>query len=140
MAKNTPGSPEDALKQVALFEGLSKAELKHIAGEVRDELYSPGQEIVSQGQTGGPFFVITEGRADLVIDGKKTASLGPGSSFGEMAMFDGSPRSATVRAETHVKAYAISSFNFLAILQDNWEITKKILAKLSSHIRKLEGH
>ncbi len=136
MAKNA----EDVLKQVALFEGLSKAELKHIAGECREELFSPGQEIVTQGQTGGPFFVITEGRADVVIDGKKTADLGPGASFGEMAVFDNSPRSATIAAATHVKAYAISSFNFLAILQDNWEITKKILSKLSSHIRTLEGH
>jgi CRP-like cAMP-binding protein len=132
--------PEDALKGVQLFEGLSKGELKYIAGECREELYSPGQEIVSQGQTGGPFFVITEGRADVVIDGKKAGDLGPGASFGEMSMLDGAPRSATIKAETHVKAYAISSFNFLAILQDNWDITKKILAKLSGHIRKLEGH
>jgi CRP/FNR family transcriptional regulator, cyclic AMP receptor protein len=132
--------PEDVLKTVPLFEGLSKSELKHIAGEVREELYSPGQEIVSQGQTGGPFFVITEGQADVIIDGKKMRDIGPGSSFGEMAVLDGSPRSATIRAETHVKALAISSFNFLAILQDNWDITKKILAQLSGHIRKLEGH
>jgi CRP-like cAMP-binding protein len=136
MAKNT----EDVLKSVPLFEGLSKSELKHIAGETREELYSPGQEIVSEGQSGGPFYVITEGQATASVDGKKTGDLGPGGYFGEMALFDGSPRSATITADTHVKALAVTSFNFLAILQDNWDITRKIMAQLSSRIRKLEGH
>src|SRR5688500_16997562 len=113
MAKNA----ESVLKDVPLFEGLSKSELKHIAAEAREELFSPGQEIVRQGQTGGPFFCITEGRADVVIDGKKMGDLGPGSSFGEMALFDDAGRSATIRAETHVKVLAISSWNFLSILQ-----------------------
>jgi CRP-like cAMP-binding protein len=133
-----PKNAEEVLKSVPLFEGLSKAELKHIASEAREELFSPGQEIVTQGQTGGPFFCITEGRADLHIDGKKIADLGPGSYFGEMALLDGSGRSGTVTAETHVKALAISSWNFLAILQDNWDLTKKILEQLSARIRKLE--
>lgn len=129
---------EDVLKSVPLFEGLSKGELKHIAGEAREELFSPGQDIVTQGQAGGPFFCITEGRADIYIDGEKVADLGPGSYFGEMSLFDGSGRSATIRAATHMKALAISSWNFLAILQDNWDLTKKVLAQLSGRIRKLE--
>jgi CRP-like cAMP-binding protein len=134
MAKNA----EEVLRSVPLFEGLSKSELKHIAGEAREELFSPGQDIITQGQTGGPFFCITEGRADVYVDGDKTADLGPGSYFGEMALLDGSPRSATIRAETHVKALAISSWNFLAILEENWDLTKKILGQLSSRIRELE--
>ncbi len=134
MTKNA----EEVLRSVPLFEGLSKSELKHIAGEAREELFSPGQDIITQGQTGGPFFCITEGRADVYVDGDKTADLGPGSYFGEMALLDGSPRSATIRAETHVKALAISSWNFLAILEENWDLTKKILGQLSSRIRELE--
>lgn len=134
MARNA----EEVLKSVPLFEGLSRAEVKHIAGEAREELFSPGQDIISQGQSGGPFFCITEGRADVVIDGQKVTELGPGSYFGEMALFDGSPRSATIRAETHVKALAISSWNFLALLQESWDLTKKILAQLSIRIRELE--
>lgn len=132
---------EDILKAVPLFSDLSSGELRHIAAETREELYSPGQEIVREGETGGPFFVITEGRAEIFRGGEKTAEIGPGASFGEMTLIDGSPRSATVRAQTHIKALAISSFNFLAILQNEWAITKKILAQLSSRIRKLEeGH
>jgi CRP-like cAMP-binding protein len=130
---------EDVLKSVPLFEGLSKGELKDIAAQAREELYSPGQEIITEGQSGGPFFCITEGRADILVGGKKVGEYGPGSSFGEMALIEGTTRSATIRADTHVKALAITSWNFLALLQDNWDMTKKILATLSKRVRDLES-
>ena len=128
----------DFLKSVALFQGLSKGELKDIAGAAREELYSPNQDIVTQGQSGGPFFCITEGRADVLIDDKKINELGPGAYFGEMSLFDEGKRTATIRASTHVKALAISSWQFLAILQDNWDITKKVVGQLTHRVRELE--
>ena len=129
---------EQVLKAVPLFQGLSRQELREVAEEAREELFSPNQDIVSEGQSGGPFFCITEGRADVVVDGKKIGDLGPGAYFGEMSLFEGGSRSATIRATTHVKALAITSWNFLAILQGNWEITKKVLAELSKRVRDLE--
>ena len=129
----------DVLGSLAIFSGLSKGELKHIAAEAREELYSPGQDIVTEGQSGGPFFCVTEGRVDILRDGKKIAEQGPGSAFGERSLFEGGPRTATVRAQTHVKALAITSWNFLAILQDNWEITKKILSEMSNRLSAAEG-
>jgi CRP-like cAMP-binding protein len=134
MAKNAV----DVLKSVPLFADLSKGEMKDVAAAAREELYSPGQDIVTEGQSGGPFFCITEGRADVLVGENKVNDLGPGSYFGEMALLEGGSRSATIRAETHVKAVAISSWNFLALLQDNWDITKKVLAVLSRRVRELE--
>ena len=131
-------SAEDVLKSVPLFEGLSKGELRDVADQAREELYSPGQDIVTEGQAGGPFFVLTEGRAEIIIGGNKVGEYGPGAAFGEMALLEGSKRSATIRAQTHVKAVAITSWNFLALLQDNWELTKKILATLSKRVRDME--
>ncbi len=129
----------DVLGSLPLFSGLSKGELKHIAAEAREELYSPGQDIVTQGQSGGPFFCITEGRVDVLRDDKKVGEQGPGSAFGERSLFEGGPRTATIRAQTHVKALAIASWNFLAILQDNWDLTKKILAEMSRRLSEAEG-
>jgi CRP-like cAMP-binding protein len=126
------------LKSVPLFGALSRGELNDVVDLAREELFSPGQDIVTEGQAGGPFFTITEGRADVIVHGKKVRELGPGSHFGEMALFEGTPRSATVRASTHVKALAITSWNFLALLQDNWDLTKKILAELSRLVRELQ--
>ena len=126
------------LKSVPLFGALSRNELNDIVELGREELFSPGQDIVTEGQAGGPFFCITEGRADVIVHGKKVRELAPGSHFGEMALFEGTPRSATIRANTHVKALAITSWNFLALLQDNWDITKKVLGELSRIIRELQ--
>jgi CRP/FNR family transcriptional regulator, cyclic AMP receptor protein len=126
------------LKSVPLFGALSRGELNDIVDLAREELFSPGQDIVTEGESGGPFFCITEGRADVIVHGKKIRELAPGASFGEMALFEGTPRSATIRANTHVKALAITSWNFLALLQDNWDITKKVLAELSRIIRELQ--
>ncbi len=134
MAKNAV----DVLKSVPLFSELSRGELKSVADEFREEMYSPGQDIVTEGQSGGPFFCITEGRAQVIVGGRTLNDLGPGSYFGEMALLEGGTRSATIRAETHVKALAITSWNFLALLQGNWEITKKVLAQLSQRVRELE--
>jgi CRP-like cAMP-binding protein len=129
----------DVLSSLPIFSGLSRGELKHIANEAREELYSPGQDIVTEGQSGGPFFCITEGRVDVLRDDKKVAEQGPGSAFGERSLFEGGARTATVRAQTHVKALAITSWNFLAILEDNWDITKKILAEMSKRLSAAEG-
>jgi CRP-like cAMP-binding protein len=126
------------LKSVPLFGALSRGELNDIVDLAREELFSPGQDIVTEGQAGGPFFAITEGRVDVIVHDKKVRELGPGSHFGEMALFEGAPRSATVRANTHVKALAITSWNFLALLQDNWDLTKKILGELSRLVRELQ--
>ena len=134
MSKNAA----DVLQEVPLFAGLSKSQLKRVAKEAREELYSPGQDIVVEGQAGGPFFCITEGMAELSIDGRKIRDLPAGSYFGEMALLEGSKRTATIRAETHVKALAISSWNFLAILEESWDITRQILAELSRRVRELE--
>jgi CRP-like cAMP-binding protein len=129
----------DVLATLPIFSGLSKGDLKHIAAEAREELYSPGQDIVTEGQSGGPFFCVTEGRVDILVGDKKVAEQGPGSAFGERSLFEGGPRTATVRAQTHVKALAITSWNFLAILEDNWDITKKILAELAARLSAAEG-
>nr|MBA3655163.1 cyclic nucleotide-binding domain-containing protein [Actinomycetota bacterium] len=80
-----------ALKRVPLFQGLSDRELKSIANDAREEPYSAGQNIVTEGSAGGAFFLITEGRAEIVKGGKVMRKLGPGSHFGEMALFDSSP-------------------------------------------------
>lgn len=127
-----------ALKKVPLFQGLSDRELKSIARDAREEPYSAGQNIVSEGSRAAAFFLITSGRAN-VVKGKKTIrKLGPGSHFGEMALFDASPRAATVTAETQVQTLVLSPQSFAAVLAENWPVTRKILAELSSRIRELD--
>ncbi len=132
-------SDMDMLKEVPLFSELSKAHLKFIMKESNPELYSPGRSMVKEGDPGGRFYVIFEGRADVFVRGRKKATLGPGNYFGEMSILDKHPRSATVKATTHVRARSLASWNFLAALEENPTMAKKLLTHLSSRVRALEG-
>lgn len=134
MAKDTVA----LLKEVPLFEGLSRAELKHIARETREQWFQAGQTIVAEGQAGGAFYLIIEGRAHAKVGQKKRGTLGPGDSFGEISVIDRSPRSATVVADTQVKTLAISSHNFISLLEEHFGMTKKVLLGLCSRVRELD--
>ena len=127
-----------ALKQVPLFQGLSDRELKSIARDVREEPYSAGQNIVTEGSRAAAFFMIAEGRAKIIQGGKARGTLGPGSYFGELALFDSLPRTATVQAETQVKTLVLSPQSFAGVLAENWAVTKKIFARLAARIRETD--
>src|SRR5687768_14023801 len=99
MAKN---DLVNALKRVPLFAQCSDRELREITKDMREELFSAGQDIVKEGASGGPLYVILEGRAKVIIGGRTRRTFEPGSYFGELALIDKSPRSATIRAETQV--------------------------------------
>lgn len=127
-----------ALRAVPLFAGLSDKELKAVARDVKEERFGAGEDLVVEGQHGGPFFLILDGEASLIVNGRARKRLGPGDYFGEMALLDREPRSATVRTETDVRVLTATSWNFLALLEENWPVTRKVLAELSRRIRVLD--
>lgn len=133
MAKKATGA--DLLTKVPLFEGLSKRELSIMRGHLREEWFNPGEDIVTQGDQGDRFYIITEGRAKVIVNGRARRSVGPGGFFGEMSLLDGSNRNATVRADTAVKTLWLGQVNFRSLLRDNWSITQKVLADLCARIR-----
>lgn len=132
------GSRVDILKRVPMFAALDDAELETLAGDSEERLFHPGEDIVTQGDPVGPFFVLYEGRCKVLIDGWHRRDIGPGQFFGDMAMFDGEPRSATVRADTEVRGLAISPEAFFGLLARDFGVTAKMLAHLSRRARAAE--
>lgn len=128
----------DVLRRVPLFEGLSKPQLRYVLRETKEEPFSPGQTIVREGTSGGRFYLILEGRAKVIINNRSRRTLGPGDFFGELSLIDREPRSATVQAETHIRALSIASWNFLALLQEHWSMGHKVMVELSKRIRALD--
>lgn len=124
-----------ALKKVPLFAGLSDDDLVALTRNATEERYQPGQDIITQGDTTGPFFLILDGRCTVNIDGKPRRTVGAGQYFGEMSLIDEEPRSATVRAETAVRGIALPPWDFLALLEENWPIARKVMASLSRRLR-----
>lgn len=127
-----------ALKKVPLFTGLTDEDLASLTQDAEEKTYAEGQDIITQGDAGGPFFLILEGRAKVMIDGQERRAVGPGQYFGEYSLIDGEPRSATVRAESDVRGVAIPSWNFLSILEENFSIARKFMANMSRRLRAIE--
>jgi len=126
------------LAGVDLFGGCSKSELSRVAALV-DEIDVPaGKELTREGESGWEFFVIAEGNARATRNGRRIASFGPGSFFGEMALLDQGPRSATVSAETDMQLLVLTSRGFFTLVDDTPSVARKVLAGMAERLRAAE--
>ena len=108
-----PADPKiQHLSQVQMFSSLNKKELGLIARAADVVTVKPGTEIVTQGTPGHEFYLVMSGQATVRRNGRKIATLGPGAYFGELALLDRGPRSATVVAETDVELAVIGQREF----------------------------
>ena len=128
----------DHLSSVSLFSSCSRKELQTIA-RASDELSIPaGKTLVEQGDVGRECFVILEGTAAVMLNGRKVASLGPGAYFGELSLLDKGPRTATVIAETPMSVLVLGPREFSAVLEQVPGMAHKLLAALASRVRELD--
>ncbi len=128
----------DHLAGVRLFSSLSRKELAKVA-KAADELDLPeGKALVTQGEGGHECFVIVEGSASVRIDGNEVATLGPGDHFGELALLDGGPRTATVVATAPIQVLVIGQREFAAVIDDVPELARKLLQSMAARIRELD--
>lgn len=127
------------LSKIPLFEGLSKRDLKRIASEMREETFNKGKEIVKEGQMGGRMYVILAGICSVVVGGRKRGSLSNGDHFGVISMLDKGARSATIVSEGLVDAVSLSSWNFLALMEEHPVIARKVMAELARLVRENRG-
>lgn len=125
------------LAGVKLFESLSQRELERVLGTTKEMSFAAGKDVVVEGEVGGRFYLILEGRARVKVGGRSRQVLGPGDHFGEISLIDKGPRMATVTAETPLRALSIAPFNFTPLL-DQPAITKKLLVEMCSRFRALD--
>ena len=121
-----------SLAKVRIFQGLSRRELDSVARVGRKMQATVGQVMCEQGQPGHEFFVILEGGASVERGGRTIARLSAGDYFGELALLDRGPRSATVRAETDSQLLVIEELDFSALLDEIPGLAHKLLATLAT--------
>jgi CRP/FNR family transcriptional regulator, cyclic AMP receptor protein len=118
---------KDLLKQVPLFSDLEDRELREIASAMRQRTFSAGQEIAVEGESGVGFFVIEDGEAKVSVHGDEVRRLGPGDYFGEVALITQGPRTATVTADTDLKTYGMTFWEFRPLVEETPSLAWKML-------------
>jgi CRP/FNR family transcriptional regulator, cyclic AMP receptor protein len=127
------------LSGVALFRPCAKHELRRIAA-LADEVEAPkGKTLAREGDFGAEFFVVVEGTATATRRGRKVATIGPGSFFGEMALLDEGPRAATVTADTDMVLLVLTSRAFSSLLNDVPSVSRRILRGMAERLRSAES-
>jgi CRP/FNR family cyclic AMP-dependent transcriptional regulator len=125
----------EMLRQVPLFSSCSQSELRQIAGLGTPVPIAAGRRLTVEGQPGREFFLVLEGRARCEVGGRHAADFVPGDFFGELALLDGGPRSATVVAETDMEVLVLDAREFASLLQAAPSILRKVLATLAGRLR-----
>jgi CRP/FNR family transcriptional regulator, cyclic AMP receptor protein len=127
----------ELLRRVELFSARSTAELGRISALTTEVTAKAGQLLTTKGEPGLEFFVV-EGRAKASRKDVNLATLGPGSSFGELALLDGGPRTATVVAATDMRLLVLSRREFTSIYGMVPSVASKIIAEPGARLRKTD--
>jgi CRP/FNR family transcriptional regulator len=130
----------EILGKVPLFENLKKRQLQNLARIFVDRVCAPGEVIVPQGRDGYGFFVIASGKAEAVrekADGSKAVvnHFGSGDFFGELALLDNGPRTASVIATEETECLILPRENFLGVLKRDGEMAVDIMVELAKRFR-----
>ena len=124
-------APADLLKRVPIFSGLDRKELERIATSMKERTFRAGDKVTSEGQSGVGFFVIEDGAAKVTVGGEERRRLGPGDYFGEVALLNESARTATITAETDLRCYGMTSWDFKPLVETHSSIAWKLLQTMA---------
>jgi CRP/FNR family transcriptional regulator, cyclic AMP receptor protein len=128
----------DRLREVAIFRGLDEKELHRIVEVGKEIHFEPGKVVAEQDGGAAGFHLILDGEVSVDVSGRERARLRSGQYFGEMSLIDGKPRSATVRAEAPTTTFALTSWQFLPLLDEYPSISRALLVELSGRLRRVE--
>jgi CRP/FNR family transcriptional regulator len=130
---------DDTLSRVPLFSGIKPKELKKLGKRMTERSFNEGDEITREGESGIGFFVIEEGNATVSVGGNVVRTLGPGEHFGEVALIDSGPRSATIIAGTDLRCRGMSAWEFRPFVEEHPEVAWALLETLVGRLRAAES-
>jgi hypothetical protein len=130
-----PLDPVVAIQRVQLFADMDRRQSEQIARLLKVRPFKKGETVIMEGSGGAAFFLIDSGQAEVTSKGVHLATLGPGDYFGEVALIDGGPRSATVTATTDLVCYGLTFWEFRPLVERNGVIAWKLLQALAKRLR-----
>ncbi len=135
---NRPDSKIETLRAVPVFADLGRRELEHIAQITELVESKPGEVLVREGELGRELVVIAEGSARVQRKGVDIARLQSGEAFGEIALLNGKPRSATVITDTSSVLLIVEKRSFDSLLETVPGLQRQMLLALCARLRRRE--
>jgi CRP-like cAMP-binding protein len=124
----------DDLAKVPLLSGLSDGARAALAERFEVEAFAAGQAIVTEGRSGYAFYVVAEGLATVLHDGRQLRELGPGDYFGEISIMGGGRRTATVVAATPVEVWVLFGTVFRTLQTSDPEVAAALQEAMGSRL------
>lgn len=127
------------LKRTPIFAKTSEASLRTMLKSAIEKTVKSGEKLVEKGERGTGFYLIIDGRADVIADGEKLAAFREGDFFGELAVIDGAPRTADVVATEDTTCIVVSQWAMRSIISSHSEIALSILEELVERLRRTDA-
>ena len=124
-----------ALGRCPFFAGLSRSELLEVAKATEDMEVDAGRVLTREGESGREFFVIVDGEVSVTKDGAQIRTLGSGDFFGEIALLEDTPRTATVTATMPLRFFVLTRQSFRSLLAHQPDIEEKVTQALQERLR-----
>jgi CRP/FNR family cyclic AMP-dependent transcriptional regulator len=131
--------PVESLSQVPLLAGIGRRELKRLVDRMSERTFAEGEVAVEEGRGGAGFWLIQDGSASVSIGGEIIRTLGPGDYFGEIALLDDGPRTATVTAGTDLRCLGMATWEFRPFVLEHPDVALTMLQALARRLREAES-
>jgi CRP/FNR family transcriptional regulator, cyclic AMP receptor protein len=126
------------LSKIWLFSTSSNKDLRTIRRALEEVTVPAGRVLCEQGTIGREFFFIVSGEASVRRNNRRVASLGPGQYFGELALLDRRPRSATVVSDTEMNLLVLGQRQFNGMLDAVPALSRKMMAAMATRLREAD--
>jgi CRP/FNR family transcriptional regulator, cyclic AMP receptor protein len=133
------GPSVELLQRIPIFAGLKPRELQQLGESFKERVFQAGDTIAEEGEGGAGFFVIESGEATVTVHGEERGRLGPGDYFGDVALIDQGSRSATIRADSELRCYGMTFWDFRPLVENDARIAWPLLQTMAQRLRAAEA-
>ena len=133
------GPSVELLQRVPLFSELEPRELERLSSSFKERTFEAGGKVATVGEGGAGFFVIESGEAVVRVHGEERGRLGPGDYFGDIAMIDQGDRTASIEADSELKCYGLTFWDFRPLVESDARIAWPLLQAMAKRLRAAEA-
>jgi CRP/FNR family cyclic AMP-dependent transcriptional regulator len=108
-------------------------------GSFKERSFPAGETVATEGEAGAGFFVIESGEASVSVHGEDRGRLGPGDYFGDVALIDEGDRTASITAQSDLKCYGLTFWDFRPLVESDARIAWPLLQAMAKRLRAAES-